>query len=268
MNNYHRQERVACDGKSTSDTRDGIRTDPRRKTRYALADIFTCVPGAATHAENSGRFTLIELLVVIAIIGILASLLLPALSKAKDSARASLCLNNLKQLYTIGHMYREDNSQWVKDYDFGDSSWWFQRLFPNQNPTAGNFMQGPWKAGTKHNSAYKLLDCPSNTNTWPGNWCYWYDVNYCVNTCQDIAGLGDSRVPGHNGPAYPRKASIIPWLVDGRTNWWQFDCLAINGNYVHYVHNDGGNTVFFDGHAKYYKRTELMNVLWHDRTNW
>jgi prepilin-type processing-associated H-X9-DG protein/prepilin-type N-terminal cleavage/methylation domain-containing protein len=54
-------------------------------------------------------FTLIELLVVIAVIGILAALLLPAVSKAKDSTHSTQCLDNLKQLQICCHLYAGDN---------------------------------------------------------------------------------------------------------------------------------------------------------------
>jgi prepilin-type N-terminal cleavage/methylation domain-containing protein/prepilin-type processing-associated H-X9-DG protein len=58
-------------------------------------------------------FTLIELLIVIAIIAILASLLLPALLKVKESVRGSACKSNLKQLAAAVIMYAEDNGGWT-----------------------------------------------------------------------------------------------------------------------------------------------------------
>ena len=57
------------------------------------------------------RFTLIELLVVIAIIGILASLLLPVLGKARETSRQAVCTNNLKQLTMAANIYVDDSNK-------------------------------------------------------------------------------------------------------------------------------------------------------------
>ena len=84
--------------------------------------------------EISRGFTLIELLVVIAIIAILAAMLLPALSRAKEMGRSARCKSNLHQMGIALTLYGDDYRQFPYTVDFSVGRTWFSQIGDHQLP--------------------------------------------------------------------------------------------------------------------------------------
>jgi prepilin-type N-terminal cleavage/methylation domain-containing protein/prepilin-type processing-associated H-X9-DG protein len=83
-------------------------------------------------------FTLIELLVVIAIVMVLAALLLPALTKAKEQGRSSVCRNNMRQIALAVTLYADDNSDYLPWPGDVDRNWQPDWVFGGQTDTFPN----------------------------------------------------------------------------------------------------------------------------------